>query len=101
MFLAALNVKYRDIKYILPFAVQFLLFATPVVYSTRMIPERYRLLAALNPLTGIVEGFRAVLVPTRPMDWSLLGISAVLTAAILFAGTMYFRSNERHFADVV
>jgi len=101
MFLAALNVKYRDIKYIIPFVVQFLLFATPVVYSTRMIPDRYRLLAALNPLTGIIEGFRAVLVPTRPMDWSLLGISAVLSTAILFAGTMYFRSNERHFADVV
>lgn len=101
LLLATLNVQYRDVKYIIPFALQFLLFATPVIYPTSILPDRYRLLASLNPLSGIIEGFRAVLVPTRPVDWSLLGISAVLTAAILFAGTMYFRSNERYFADVV
>lgn len=101
LILAALNVQYRDIKYIIPFAVQFLLFATPVIYSISILPEKYRWLAALNPLTGIIEGFRTVLVPTRPMDWPLLGISTVLTIIIFLAGTMYFRSTERFFADVI
>jgi lipopolysaccharide transport system permease protein len=101
LILAALNVQYRDIKYIIPFAVQFLLFATPVIYSISILPEQYRWLAALNPLTGIIEGFRTVLVPTRPIDWPLLGISTVLTIIIFLAGTMYFRSTERFFADVI
>ncbi|MGE0826087.1 MAG: ABC transporter permease [Candidatus Binatia bacterium] len=101
LILSALNVQYRDVKYVIPFAVQFLLFATPVIYSTNILPDRYRVLAAFNPLTGIIEGFRAVLVPTRPMDWSLLGISTVLTLAILLGGTMYFRRTERFFADVI
>jgi lipopolysaccharide transport system permease protein len=101
LFLSALNLKYRDVKYIIPFTIQFLLFATPVIYSTRILPEQYRLLFSLNPLTGIIEGFRAVLVPARPMDWSLLAISVVLTAVILISGTLYFRSNERYFADLV
>ncbi len=101
LFLSALNLKYRDVKYIIPFAIQFLLFATPVIYSTRILPEQYRLLFSLNPLTGIIEGFRAVLVPTRPMDWPMLGASVVLTTVILITGTLYFRRNERYFADLV
>jgi homopolymeric O-antigen transport system permease protein len=101
MFLAALNVKYRDVKYTVPFLIQLWLFVTPVIYPTSMIPDRYRVLAALNPLSGIIEAFRASLVPTKQMDWQLLGISCVLTLCILVVGSIYFRRTERTFADIV
>lgn len=101
MILAAVNVKYRDVKYVLPFAVQLLLFATPVIYPTSIIPEQYRFLAALNPLSGIIEAFRATLSPVMVIDWQLLGTSAVVTVCIFTLGTIYFRNTERSFADVV
>lgn len=101
LFLAALNVKYRDVKYIVPFIIQLGLFVTPVIYPISMIPERYRLLAALNPLSGIIETFRASLIPHREIEWSLLCVSAVLTVLVFVGGTLYFRNTERTFADVV
>lgn len=101
LILAALNVKYRDVKYTLPFLVQLWLFATPVIYPTSMIPERYRVILALNPLTGIIDAFRASLVPVRPIDWSLLWMSALITLTVLAAGIVYFKRTERAFADIV
>jgi lipopolysaccharide transport system permease protein len=101
MFLAALNVKYRDVKYTLPFLTQLWLFATPVIYPTSILPERYRLLAALNPLTGIIDAFRASLVPVKPIDWGLLGVSLAVTAAISLVAITYFRMTERTLADIV
>ncbi|HKP97786.1 MAG TPA: ABC transporter permease [Fibrobacteria bacterium] len=101
LFLSALNVKFRDIKYALPFIVQLMMFLSPVIYPASMVPERYRVLAALNPLTGILEAFRSSLFPARTVDWKLLGISLLVTAIIFVSGLLFFRKAESDFADVI
>lgn len=101
MILAALNVKYRDVKYTLPFLVQLWLFATPVIYPTSMIPEQYRPLLALNPLTGIIDAFRSALVPVKSIDWQLLSVSSLITVIVLAVAIVYFKRTERAFADLV
>ena len=101
MFLAALNVAYRDVKYALPFAVQLLLFVTPVIYPTTIIPEKFRYLMALNPLGGIIETCRAAVLPGRAIDWGQFGVAAAVTAVVFAAGALYFHSTERRFADIV
>jgi lipopolysaccharide transport system permease protein len=100
-FLAALNVKYRDVKYAIPFAIQLLLFLTPIIYPSSVFPERYRWLLALNPLTGLTEAFRFAIVPSYSLQWPVLVVSLATTAAVLIAGLMYFRSTEKAFADIV
>jgi lipopolysaccharide transport system permease protein len=92
MILASLNVKYRDIKYALPFGIQLWLFITPIIYPTSVVPERFRGLMALNPLTGIIEGFRSAILPM---------MSVGLTILLFFLGMIYFSKTERTFADVV
>lgn len=99
-FLAALNVNYRDVKHALPFLVQLWFFASPVVYPISMVPERYQWLVALNPLTGIIETSRALLVG-RPIPWEALAISCAVTLVIYFWGLAYFQRTERRFADVI
>ena len=99
LFLAAVNVAYRDVKYALPFAIQMLLFLTPVIYPTTMVPEQFRL--ALNPLTGIIETARASLLPTGTIDWGLLRTSALGTLVVFVLGAVHFRRAERTFANVV
>ena len=101
MILAALNVKYRDVKYTLPFLVQFWLFATPVIYPMSIIPGRYRLLVALNPVSGVIDAFRASLTPGKHIDWQLLLISSLITLAIFSIAVLYFKKTERAFADIV
>jgi len=101
MILASLNVKYRDIKYTMPFIIQLWLFLTPIIYPTSIIPERFRFLAACNPLTGIIEAFRASLLPTRQVDWQLLGVSVALALIIFVVGSLYFKNTEKYFADIV
>jgi lipopolysaccharide transport system permease protein len=101
MFLAALNVNYRDVKYALPFGVQLLLFLTPIIYPTSIIPERYQGLMALNPLAGIIETCRASLLPTHEVDWVQLGTSMVITLVVFLSGAFYFHRTQRAFADVV
>jgi len=100
-FFAALNVKYRDIKYALPFLIQLLLFATPIIYPASMIPERFQWLLALNPLSALIEMFRHVVVPIRSVDWNTLGISVAISGALFIAGVAYFRSTEKAMADLV
>ena len=100
-FLAALNVKYRDVKYALPFVIQLWLFASPIIYPTSMVPERFQWILALNPLTGLVEAFRYSLLPGSPVHWDVLGISAVVTVAIAVVSVVYFRRTENAFADIV
>lgn len=100
-FFAALNVKYRDIKYALPFFIQLLLFATPIIYPARMIPERFQWLLALNPLSALIEVFRYVVVPNRTVDWNFLGISVAITGVLFIAGVAYFKSTEKAMADLV
>lgn len=100
-FFAALNVKYRDIKYALPFFIQLLLFATPIIYPASMIPERFQWLLAFNPLSALIEMFRYVVVPNRAMDWGVLGMSAAITGLLFVTGIAYFRSTEKAMADLV
>ena len=101
MILAALNVRYRDIKYTLPFLVQLWLFVTPVIYPISIVPERYRLLVALNPMSGFIDAFRASLVPSKHVDWALLWVSLGVTLVVFVTATLYFRRAERTFADIV
>jgi lipopolysaccharide transport system permease protein len=100
-FFAALNIKYRDIKYALPFLIQLMLFATPIIYPVSMIPERYQWLMALNPLSALIAGFRYVVAPSGSLDWSIFGISIFIIVAIFVTGMVYFRSAERAMADIV
>ncbi len=101
LWLSALNVLYRDVNYILPFLTQLWVMITPVAYSTRVVPPQWRLLYALNPMVGVVEGFRWALlgIPTTygPMIW----VSAGITLLLLVSGMYYFRRMERTFADMV
>ena len=101
MFFSAVNVKYRDVKYVIPFAIQLWMFLTPIFYPTSMVPERFRWLLLLNPLSGLIEGFRGSLIATRTIPWDSLGICALLTALMLVGATVFFRRSEQIFADVI
>ncbi len=99
-FLAALNARYRDVRYILPFFTQLLLFVTPVIYPLEIIPERFQALAMLNPMAGIITISRSFLLGLPLPNWpQLLGMSALVTIPILIIGIAYFRRTERFFAD--
>jgi lipopolysaccharide transport system permease protein len=100
MWMSALNVKYRDIRYALPFAIQLWMFATPIIYPLSLVPERWQWLLKINPLTGIIEGFRSSFF-SRPFDWQSLSISALITLVVLIYAAYDFRRMERTFADVV
>lgn len=100
MWLAALNVRYRDINYLVPFLVQIWLYATPVAYGSTLIPEQYRWLLGLNPMTGVVEGFRWALLG-QPPPGRLFALSVSIAVAVLITGLVYFRRTERTFADIV
>jgi lipopolysaccharide transport system permease protein len=97
--LAALTVSYRDFKYITPFGVQLLMYASPIVYPTHMIPERYRWLFALNPMAGVIDGWRSAILG-KPWDIKLILISAASTLILFVVGISYFRRTERRFADI-
>ena len=101
IWLAALNVRYRDVRYVIPFLVQLWLFATPVAYSSSLIPERWRLLYGLNPMAGVVDGFRWMVAPTAHAPGSGLAVSIATVAVLLTSGLYFFRRMERTFADVV
>lgn len=101
MFLAALNAKYRDIKFTIPFMVQLWLFASPVVYPASMIPEKYRLIYALNPMVGVIEGFRSALLGTVAFPTQIILVSAIVSIILFALGLLYFKQMERHFADII
>ncbi len=100
LFTSALNVKYRDVTYILPVLVQLWMFVSPVLYPASLVPERFRWLYSLNPLAGIIEGFRSALL-NRDFDWSSLAISTGFTLALLVFSAYVFRRVERSFADII
>jgi lipopolysaccharide transport system permease protein len=100
MWTSALNVKYRDIRYALPFAVQLLLFATPIIYPVSIVPARWRWVLTLNPLTGIIGGYRAAFFG-KAFDWRSLAISTSITFALLVYAAYHFKRMERTFADIV
>ena len=99
MFLSALAVKYRDVKHALTFIVQLLLYAAPVVYSTNAVPEKYIPFYILNPMVGVIEGFRAAFL-NRPIPWEWIWPGSILAVIFFVFGMMYFRRMERIFADV-
>ena len=98
--LAAINVKYRDVRYALPFFIQMLLFVTPVIYPAS-IAGKYSWLLALNPMTGAIQSARASLLGTTPINWVLIGISFISCAVLLLIGIYVFKKVERYFADII
>ncbi len=100
LFLAAINVKYRDVRYALPFFIQLLLFVTPVIYPAS-IAGKYSILLAMNPMMGVIQNARAALLGTAPMNWLLLCISFFACLVLLLIGIVTFKKIERYFADIV
>ena len=101
LWLSALNVIYRDINHMLPFLTQLWLFITPIAYPAKIIPEKWRLIYALNPMAGVVEGFRWSLLGAGTAPGPLLAISITVSMIVLISGLFYFRRMERTFADMV
>jgi len=99
--LSALNVKYRDFRYVLPFLTQLWLFASPIVYPASMVPETWRLLYALNPMAGAVEGFRWALLGSGANPWPLVAVSALSATTMLLVGIIHFKRTENFFADLI
>ncbi len=98
--ISALNVKYRDIRHALPFMIQLWMFASPIIYPATIVPEKWKWFLHLNPLTGIIEGYRAAIFG-RPFDWPALAISGAITLALLIYSAYSFRRMERTFADII
>ena len=101
LWLSAMNVKYRDIRYAVPFVVQFWMFASPVTYSSSIVPAQWRVLYGLNPMAGVIEGFRWALLGTATTPGPIVAASAAAAVLLLVSGAFYFRRMERTFADVV
>jgi len=100
IWLSALSVRYRDLRYVIPFAIQLWMFATPVAYPASLVPSEWRTLYALNPMVGVIEGFRWVLADRQPPG-ALTFVSAAVVAVLLAAGLVHFRRTEGTFADVI
>jgi lipopolysaccharide transport system permease protein len=101
LWLSAINVQYRDVNYVLPFLTQFWLFLTPVAYSAKVISAKWQIVYSLNPMAGVVNGFRWALLGTNTGPNLNMAVSAVISLAILVSGVFYFRSMERTFADTI
>jgi len=101
LWFSAMNVVYRDVGHILPFLTQIWFFATPIVYSASIVSPKWQILYALNPLTGVVEGFRWCLLGVHSLPWQLLAISSGIAVLVLVTGMVYFRNMERTFADEI
>jgi lipopolysaccharide transport system permease protein len=99
--ISALNVQYRDFRYVVPFLVQFWFFASPVAYPSSLVPETWRTLYGLNPMTGVIEGFRWALLGAQSLPTPTVAVSAAVSLALLVSGAYYFRRMERSFADVI
>jgi lipopolysaccharide transport system permease protein len=100
LFLASINVRYRDVRYILPYFIQLLLFVTPVIYSAS-IAGKYSWVLAFNPMSGVIQSARAAFLHTAPINWLLITISLVASIMILVVGTIVFKKTERFFADII
>jgi lipopolysaccharide transport system permease protein len=101
LWLSALNVRYRDVRHTIPFLMQLWMYASPVVYPVSLIPEKWRLVFSLNPMAGVIEGFRWGLLGKESPDFQLIVVSTLVVLTLLFAGLIFFRHMERTFADVV
>jgi lipopolysaccharide transport system permease protein len=101
MFFSSLNVKFRDIKYTIPFLVQIMMFLSPVIYGTSKLPDKYQAILQFNPLVGILDAFRAAALPTRSIDWPLFWLACGVSAAMFVLAAIYFYKTEREFADII
>lgn len=101
LWLAALNVRYRDIRYMVPFLTQIWMYATPVAYASSLVPQAWRPFYALNPMVGVIEGFRWALLGQGSVSAAILAVSLVTVTLLLISGLFYFRRTERTFADIV
>ena len=101
LWLAAMNVQYRDVRYVVPFITQVWLFSTPIAYSSTLLDARWRVVYGLNPMAGVVEGFRWALLGTDTAPGPMIVVSSLAAAALLVSGAYYFRRMEKTFADVV
>ena len=101
LWLSALSVRYRDVRYVLPFILQFWLFATPIAYASSLLSEPWRTVYGLNPMAGVVEGFRWALLGTNTAPGMMIGVSAVAAILLLLSGVFYFRRMEATFADII
>jgi len=101
LWLSALNVQFRDVKHTIPFLVQFWFFMTPVVYPSSIVPPKWRMLYGLNPMSGVVEGFRYSVLGKAGHPSQLIWVSAGAVLVMLFGGILYFRRMESSFADIV
>jgi len=99
--LTALNVEYRDVMYIVPFLTQFWLFLTPVVYPSNLVPEKWRILYGLNPMSGVVEGFRWALLGIGQGPSPMMGASILIAIFLFVSGIVWFRYRERTFVDAI
>jgi lipopolysaccharide transport system permease protein len=101
LYLSALNVRYRDVGQAIPFLVQFWMYASPVVYSVTIIPEKWRLLYSLNPMVGVIEGFRWALLGKERPDFTVMAVGVAVVSVLLLGGLVYFKRTERFFADII
>lgn len=101
LFVSATNVKYRDVGHAIPFVVQIWMFVSPIVYPVSLVPERWKLLYGLNPMVGVIEGFRWALLGKSAPDPFMMGLSLVMVLGVLVGGIVYFRQMERDFADII
>jgi lipopolysaccharide transport system permease protein len=99
--LSSLNVKYRDIKYAVPFFIQLLIFLTPVIYPVSIIPQKFQWILMLNPMTGFIEAHRSLILGHQPFNWLSFSIAVSISILIFILGTIYFKATERFFADVI
>ncbi len=100
LILASVNVKYRDVRYALPFFIQILLFVTPVIYSSSIV-GKYSWILAINPMSGVIQSARAALLGTAPINWNLIGISFLATTLLMIGGIYFFKKTEQYFADII
>lgn len=100
MWLSSMAIRFRDVKYAMPFAIQMLMYSAPIVYSAATIPEKYRVLYSLNPIVGVIEGFRSCMLGT-PVPWLYIIPGMVSGALLLISGALYFKRMERVFVDVI
>jgi lipopolysaccharide transport system permease protein len=101
LWLSAMNVQFRDVQYVIPFLTQLWLFATPIAYPSSLLPERWRVVYALNPMVGVVEGFRWALLGTDTVPGPMITVSTLIALVLIISGAFYFRRMEKTFADVV
>jgi len=101
LFLSAVNIKYRDVRYILPYFIQILIFLTPVIYPSAILSPSHRVIYAINPMVGVIESFRTVVDGSMGIDYVILGISACFAALFFVGGLAYFNKTERFFADII